>query len=268
MVLVDADILAYRIGWAMEKEDARAARMALDSFTTDLLCGAGREAVGFQLYLTGDTAGNFRHKVATTLPYKGNRSGTGKPKHWQMLRDYMVSDWNAIIVEGMEADDAIASANFIEPDCTMVSVDKDFLQCVGHMYDPVKRKHIHTDEWEGLCFLYKQIIMGDMTDNIQGVKGVGEVGATKALAHCTTEEELYQAALTVYKGDATALLETARLVYLRLIPGEWWVSPQEREYGTGTSDTGNPVGDTPPINDECGDGISWDSSLPERQGVN
>ena len=169
MIHIDADIVAYRIGWALNDDSYERACVAVDTFILDILCNVGIDVPDYQLYLTGDTSGNFRHQVAVTLPYKGNRHGTPKPVHFHAIRQYMVDSWGAVVVEGEEADDAIARANYLDPESVMVSVDKDFLQLEGKMYDPVKRVMHTTSELDGLRFLYKQIIMGDMTDNIQGI---------------------------------------------------------------------------------------------------
>ena len=77
------------------------------------------------------------------------------------------------------------------------------------------------------------MLTGDRVDNIQGCVGIGEVKATKALEWCETEEDLYQAVLTCYKGNTEAVYENARLLFLRRYHDEWWVDPVTRsaEYG-------------------------------------
>lgn len=227
MILIDADILSYRIGFATEDETEHKAKSQLDNAVADILVGAGKDAAPYQLYLTGK--GNFRFDVATILPYKGTRSDKPKPRHYQMLRDYMVEEHNAIVVDGMEADDAIAIAGTANPDSVMVSIDKDFLQVAGHHYNFVKDKHIIVSEWEGMVFLYTQMLTGDRVDNIQGVYGIGEKKAAKILEDCTTEEELYYAVLEAYDGDKDALYENATLLYLLRHEGDSWTDPITRK---------------------------------------
>ena len=43
------------------------------------------------------------------------------------------------------------------------------------------------------------MIAGDPSDGYKGVPGVGKVGATKALAPLTTEKQMYDATLALYK---------------------------------------------------------------------
>lgn len=57
------------------------------------------------LYLTGSN--NFREKVAKRAVYKGTRKELHKPWHYANLTAYMKGKYGAIVVEGMEADDAI-----------------------------------------------------------------------------------------------------------------------------------------------------------------
>jgi len=60
-------------------------------------------------FLTGD--GNYRIDVATIVPYKGNRT-SAKPIHHQVIRDHLVSEWGAEIIEGAEADDMLSIAQY------------------------------------------------------------------------------------------------------------------------------------------------------------
>ena len=60
----------------------------------------------YKVYLTGK--GNFRHDIAVTEPYKGNRKEKEKPVHLEAIRQYLIKDWNAVVSEGEEADDLIA----------------------------------------------------------------------------------------------------------------------------------------------------------------
>jgi len=105
MILIDADILCYRIGYATQEETS--GKYILDVLThyiSNILVQAS-SSEDFQLYLTGKT--NFRNDIATTAPYKGNRP-TEKPKHMGFIRAALEGDWGAIVSVDEEADDAIA----------------------------------------------------------------------------------------------------------------------------------------------------------------
>src|SRR5690606_31252201 len=63
-------------------------------------------ATSWQGYLTGRD--QFREKVATIKPYKGNRDPTHKPYHYDAIKDYLIGKWGAKVVSHYEADDAMA----------------------------------------------------------------------------------------------------------------------------------------------------------------
>jgi len=164
-------------------------------------------------YLSGES--NFRYDIATIKPYKGNRLEQHKPKHYQALRDFAVNKLGAVVTENMEADDALAiDQTRYNPDCCIVSNDKDMLQVPGQHYDWVKEEHHNISVAGGIKKLYVQIIAGDSTDNIQGVPGLGTKKAEDRILHCMNRAELDQAVYDAYCGDYDAALENARLVYV------------------------------------------------------
>ena len=83
--LIDGDILVYRIGFASEDETEAIAISRCSEFLENLILFNGFE--DYKGYLTGGD--NFRHEIAKTAPYKGNRKAA-KPKHYELLREYMI----------------------------------------------------------------------------------------------------------------------------------------------------------------------------------
>ena len=226
-VLVDADIIAYRAAFSARDEPEKQAREKVDEICNDIMCECHfpEEYVlgeNTWFYLTG--SGNFRNDLATIKVYKGQRPP--KPEHLPATRDQLVERWGAEIVEGQEADDAIGiKATDLKGDCVIASVDKDLLMIPGTHYNFVKQEWTKVDQEQGDYFFYKQLLTGDQVDNIQGVPGIGPKKAEKAYQGCTTVQEMYQKALEMYNGDADALLENARLLWLRRYEGEMWEPP-------------------------------------------
>jgi hypothetical protein len=180
-----------------------------------------------QLYLGGKD--NYREKVAVTLPYKGQRSRE-KPTHYQAIRDYLVKYWNAIIVDGQEADDAVSIAQCkATPDISMYeegaewigdhttvvcSKDKDLLSVPGWNYTWQEGGTLRFISLrEANNFFYRQLLTGDSVDNILGCgkreaaiyktgkkvgqtymkrKGIGPKQAEKLLPMYKNEEEMYK----------------------------------------------------------------------------
>ncbi len=107
--------------------------------------------------------------------------------------------------EGFEADDIITTvtkfAKEKEMKVTIVSHDKDLYQLIDDsrvvLYDAVKRKEVD----EGACvekfgvqpedFVDFQAIVGDSSDNVPGVKGIGVKGAAKLINTFHTLENIY-----------------------------------------------------------------------------
>jgi hypothetical protein len=186
-------------------------------------------------YLTGK--GNFREDLATILPYKGNRSAP-KPVHYDLIREYLVNHWDAVVVEGFEADDAMAIEqmkdynSFALPGnkpCNTVicSIDKDLMMIPGKHYNWNKDEEpVWVSEKEGMYNFYKQLLTGDRVDNIPGIPGIGDKKAEKILEGCETEVEMYEACLRAYQESpdtsktsppgraADVLLENAQLLWM------------------------------------------------------
>ncbi|MCK5854949.1 MAG: DNA polymerase I, partial [Sulfurovaceae bacterium] len=107
--------------------------------------------------------------------------------------------------DGFEADDIIATlAKYGKEqglNVRIVSHDKDLYQMIEDgkvvMYDSVKRKEITEQECFAKFGVYPkdfinfQAIIGDASDNIPGVKGIGKVGASKLINEFFTLENIY-----------------------------------------------------------------------------
>ena len=228
-VLLDADILAYRIAFACKDEPEQIAKYRLDGYITDILmCGVDKVFSGcfadrWQLFLTGK--GNFREQVATTAVYKGNRVSP-KPEHLPALREHMIKEWSATVAEGQEADDAIAiEGTTLLNKCVIVSLDKDLDQVAGWHYNFVKKQTYYITPEEGAFKFYMQILTGDNADNIIGLYGIGNVKAEKMLAECVDDYEMYQRCVAAYDGNEDRVIENAHLLFLRRHEGQVWQPP-------------------------------------------
>ena len=227
-VLVDADIIAYRAAYSAKDKSETEARDTVDDICSSIMYDCfypydySLEDDTF-FYLTGSN--NYRVEIAKIKPYKGNRKES-KPDHLGVTRDQLQTKWLAEVIEGQEADDAIGiKATELNGNCVIVSIDKDLLMIPGTHYNFVKKEWTEIDQDKGDYFFYKQLLTGDQVDNIQGVPGIGPKKADKAYEGCTTVQEMYDKALEMYKGDTEALLENARLLWLRRYESEMWEPP-------------------------------------------
>ena len=211
----------------------------------------GLEFDRLELFLTGK--GNYRDQIATLRGYKANRIGVEKPVHYKAIRRYMRERWGAEVVHGYEADDAVAmiahQLRYDPAEVCIVSADKDLRTVPGRLYNfRTKVMEIITPE-EALVTFYRQVLTGDVVDNIGGCYRVGPVAAANLIQPGMTEERMADKALWAFaesqklvgcpyadKMAADVFLENARLVHLarttdQTVPGWGWTPPWGR---TGT----------------------------------
>ena len=153
---------------------------------------------------------NFRHELYTD--YKANRSAmpdeiqTQLPYLWELLDGMNIP---VLRIEGVEADDVIGTiAKMCEKDdlqCNIVSGDKDFMQLINDktlLYAPQARRREKeifnaqkvSEKWgvgpEHIIDLLG--LMGDSSDNVPGVEGVGPVTAKKLIQKFGSMENIYE----------------------------------------------------------------------------
>jgi len=150
--IVDADPLVYVVGFGHDNMPFHYQCKMMDEFIEQIIHDTGVESV--TLYLTGKT--NFRYEVAKTLPYKGNRDGTHRPRFYKQLREYLVNVWEAEVVEGMEADDACGIDAYKRPPDSYIimSIDKDLLMLEGKHYNYKRKEFSYTTKEEGGRYVY------------------------------------------------------------------------------------------------------------------
>ncbi len=234
--IVDGDILAYRSAFSTQDQTPTETEQTLDYLMEYVV----DETIGFfsedslKVYLTGKD--NFRKSIARTAEYKGHRKKMEPPIHLPHARAYLQSQWNAVVVNGCEADDAIATEAYnSDPRTTVIcSQDKDFLTVPGWMYNFVKGTWVFSSEWDALVFFYTQVLTGDASDNIIGLHRIGPKKAEKILEGATTEYELYQRCVTAYQEHPDCLgepvervIENGRLLHLQRYEGQLWEPPKD-----------------------------------------
>lgn len=236
--LFDCDIVVYRVGFASEDVEEKFAIARTTELVHDVLFFR-LECDNYQLYISGK--GNYRTDIAKTAPYKGNRKDMKKPVHYEAIRNHLM-DMGATLVEGMEADDAIAiEATRLGDNCIIVSIDKDLDQVKGHHYNFVKNEAYYITEEEGLKNFYKQILTGDRVDNIIGIKGCGPVKAEKLIGPCKTEQEMFDVCVKAYNDNGQngveRVTENAHLLWLLRHPNKRYQVPSNSQALNGLSST-------------------------------
>ncbi|MFC4737528.1 DNA polymerase I [Bacillus daqingensis] len=212
LVLIDGNSIAYRAFFALPllNNDKGVYTNAVYGFTTMLLKVLEEEKPTHMLVAFDAGKTTFRHE--TFKDYKGTRQKTPPELAEQLpvMRDLL----NAFRipfeeVENYEADDIIGTLSVKAAkegwETKIYTGDKDLLQLVDeHVQVALTRKGITNvdtydlkalDEKYGLTpdqIIDMKGLMGDSSDNIPGVPGVGEKTALKLLAAHKTVEGVYE----------------------------------------------------------------------------
>lgn len=182
--MVDADYLIYRIGFAVKDDEPVEYALATVRSSIQNILAKFDQAPWYKLYLSGKD--NFRDKLGTIQVYKGNRDPSLRPHYYQEIKDYLIHIQGAIVINGQEADDAVGIEQWANKNrnTVIVSQDKDLNMIPGWHYNPVKEELSYINLSDANEFFFYQMLTGDRTDNIPGIKGIGDVRAKKLLEPC------------------------------------------------------------------------------------
>lgn len=198
IALIDADIVLHRVGYTTNNEEEWIAYARCDEMLDSILLDTSSSE--FELWLSDNRDATFRFHLSPE--YKANRVAP-RPKHYDAIKGHLIKQWGARIASEMEADDALGIAQDKSGAETVIcSIDKDLLQIPGQHYNFVKKEWESVTAWEGLKWFYKQILIGDVSDNVKGCTGIGQVKAGKAIdpiAEEAGEAELYLAVRKLYE---------------------------------------------------------------------
>ena len=165
IALIDADSLIY---YEMGKPTLEEALQGIDSRINQML--EMTQATQYAGFLTAGKC--FRYAAAKTKPYKGNRKYGDKPIIFPAIKEYLRQRWGCTSIPELEADDLVSI--YANKNTVICSPDKDVLyQNAGIHYNYGKAETVVQDTKGALTFLWKQMLMGDSTDGIQGIPKVG-----------------------------------------------------------------------------------------------
>ncbi|MFK3958158.1 DNA polymerase I [Guptibacillus hwajinpoensis] len=212
LVLIDGNSIAYRAFFALPllNNDKGVYTNAVLGFTTMLLKIIENESPTHMLVAFDAGKTTFRHKTYTE--YKGGRQKTPSElsEQFPVIREVLDAfNIKRYEIKNYEADDIIGTVSTIasqeEWEVKIYSGDKDLLQLVSdNVHVALTRKGITDIDTYDPAFLNEkyglspdQIIdmkalMGDNSDNIPGVPGVGEKTALKLLKQFGTVDAVYE----------------------------------------------------------------------------
>jgi len=214
IVLIDGDSLLY---FEMGKPTLEEAILGLDDRINTMLEKA--ETNKYAGFLTIGKC--FRYDRATTKKYKGNRKHGDKPIIFHALKAYLQQHWKFTYISDFEADDLVAIyGEGLEGNTMICSPDKDVLhQVEGNHFNYRTAEMVHTTPTEAGLFLWKQMLMGDPTDGIQGIPKLGPKTAEKLMNNVQYEDmpamvlNKYIEKFGIHEG-IHRFAETFKLVYI------------------------------------------------------
>jgi len=183
------------------------------------LAYAIREVNPTRVIVVYDGAGGSQRRRKIHPDYKANRKPGKRITRWdafknateeknamkiQFSRLIEYLDFlpiNVISIDRIEADDTIAyiAHTLLDEEVTILSADQDFLQLVNEritVWSPTKKKfytpRMVMDDYgiPAHNFLMYKVLMGDKSDNIEGVKGLGPKKLPKIVPDLLTQTTL------------------------------------------------------------------------------
>lgn len=198
IALIDSDTPIFAAAISAEDSESWVATSRLDRTIENILLSVG--CTEYKLFVSGEE--NFRKQI--DLSYKANRTQP-MPKWREVCKEHLIQKWGAIEAHGCEADDYCGIHQ--TRDTIICGIDKDLLQIPGHHFQwkivrggEVVRpsQFIEVSEIDGYRNFYKQLLTGDISDNIIGVQGIGPVKASKLIDTLETEEEMFNTVVSLY----------------------------------------------------------------------
>jgi len=214
LIVFDADSIVFTVAWSFRtKKVDNLVKIKTNKFITDVLTNSGADDyIGFYASKEESTKPNFRYAIDPK--YKANRPPTPDfvIKWGPTIRNEFSKKWNFIPVDGIESDDAVAIvANHYKNDYDEIIIatfDKDLKQIPNTTFYNMKdHTMLDISELDAARNFYTQLIMGDSTDNIKGIPGMGRVAAKKLLKDCDTEYAMFRKVVITYSEFENKLKE-------------------------------------------------------------
>lgn len=250
-LLVDADTILYRVGFSGPPSPYSACSQlatyienisvrALNRFGITVAETAGCTITYF---LTVSDGVRYRDKFSKAVKYKEHRASAPSPLYMREMQDFVVRNLNTHVSfsSEREADDAVsilARMYFNRTGTTdnyiIAGVDKDLLQIPGDHYNYVKDTTHYQSFHEADRWFFHQLLMGDVADNIPGIKGVGPKKAEKILSKGSTVDQWWDLTVEEYTKAypkhsenelCDMLYERGNMLWIQRSEGQEWYPP-------------------------------------------
>jgi len=222
LIVIDADTVAFAscIVCEYEVEDDKwdislteALSHSMDKLQR-ILDIVGGKPENVRLHFTGGRD-SFRYQLLKDafpedpeMHYKFKRKKKRAPVGLRDLKKLLCNEFEGVIHYDWEADDQVVlDKKVLGDEAILVAVDKDvIMNTVGTHFNyyesaqyKIAMKWVTISEDEARYNQYMQMLTGDKSDNIPGIKGVGPAKAAKFLVEGMSEEELWQGVLFAHR---------------------------------------------------------------------
>jgi len=243
---LDGDLIAYRASASCEPTKAKpfleppeVAIWRLNDMISRICVATNSPDI--ECYIGGSD--NFRYNIYPL--YKANRTKE-KPTYLESCREQLVTQYGATVVNGKETDDMLGIRQTqLDGASRICSLDKDLLMIPGQHFNWVNQEFKLVSPLDGLRTFYKQLILGDKSDNIPGFDGALRGSCPKFVAKLqepidsmTEEEDMYYYVRDVYDNasnlfDGELVAETmhrnASLLYILTEEEKYWQPPGQKD---------------------------------------
>lgn len=224
--LIDGDNVAIACAWSTENEDVGICYARIDAMLDGILVDT--KSTEYEVWLSGSS--NFRYNIYPE--YKGNRINMPRPKWEHEAKQHLKDKWQASVSVGCEADDMLGVRQYELTNSIICHLDKDMNQIRGQHFNwelwrlgkVIREKQLYTiTHEEGDYWFFYQLLVGDSTDNIKGIDGIGPKKAAGILHGCESNQERYEAVLERYSCEEE-LDMNAQCVYIWRKNNDNWKS--------------------------------------------
>jgi len=183
IALIDADSLCY-----LGIEDIDIYKDRVDELISMMV--AETKASHYKVFI--EAVGNQTFRKILYPEYKANRQDRELPVNMMEIKHYIIDSLNPYVSVGVESDDSIISTyTYIKEeypltDVVICAMDKDYKTFPVNIFDTYHARfgelYSITEEQANKNF-YIQMLMGDTSDNVKGIKGIGKVASDKIITH-------------------------------------------------------------------------------------
>lgn len=182
LVVIDADSICYICSKDTLEESLFLARELVNNILNYTMANC--------YYLVLSESPYFRHKIEPLYKTRASTSLLFVAE----IKDFLRSEFNAFNIEGIEADDVLATIKLNEHQfnyvITLASIDKDILKGLpGRHFNYKDFTYNTVTEKEAKYHEAFQLITGDTADTIKGIPTFGAIKAEQILSTADTEED-------------------------------------------------------------------------------